>query len=287
MDRIRQADGTCISVFGCNTFFALQNAGLKSWVNAGNSAFHGGQLVVRRPVSRGWGFDFNYTLSHAIDIESSSESGAGASGAVIQDTFNPKASRNSSSFDIRHNVSANTVMELPFGAGKPILANIPGWANQIVGGWQVSSLVKYRSGLPMSITNGGVFPTNYLSAAVAVLRGGQSMPANGLGYDQTGTPSLFRNTNAINAFMGQYPGTVGVRNIIRGPQFTNVDLSLSKKFPIKEHHSINFRAEAFNAFNIVNFNSPSSISLASPSTFGQITSAQDARVMQFALRYEF
>jgi hypothetical protein len=66
-----------------------------------------------------------------------------------------------------------------------------------------------------------------------------------------------------------------------------VDLSVSKKFPIKERHSINFRAEAFNAFNLVNFNSPSSISLASPSTFGQITSAQDARVMQFALRYEF
>jgi hypothetical protein len=287
MDRIRLADGTCISVFGCNTFFALQNAGLKAWVNAGNSAFHGGQLVVRRPVTRGWGFDFNYTLSHAIDIESSSESGAGASGAVIQDTFSPKASRNSSSFDIRHNVSANTVMELPFGAGKPILANIPGWANQIIGGWQVSSLVKYRSGLPMSITNGGVYPTNYLSAAVAVLRPGQSMPANGLGYDQTGTPSLFRNTNALNAFMGQYPGTVGVRNIIRGPQYTNVDLSVSKKFPIKESHSIQFRAEAFNAFNIVNFNAPSSISLASPSTFGQLTSAQDARVMQFALRYEF
>jgi hypothetical protein len=178
-------------------------------------------------------------------------------------------------------------MELPFGAGKPILANIPGWANQIIGGWQVSSLVKYRSGLPMSITNGGVYPTNYLSAAVAVLRAGQSMPANGLGYDQTGTPSLFRNTNAINAFMGQYPGTVGVRNIIRGPQYTNVDLAVGKKFPIKEHHSIQFRAEAFNAFNIVNFNAPSSISLASPATFGQITSSQDARVMQFALRYEF
>jgi hypothetical protein len=288
MDRIRLSDGTCVSVFGCNTFFALQNAGLKSWVNAGNAAFHGGQLVVRRGVSKGWGFDFNYTLSHSIDLESSAEGGAGTSGAVIQDTFNPKGSRASSAFDIRHNVSANTVLEVPFGAGKPILGNIAGWANQIIGGWQVSSLVKYRSGLPLNITNAGVFPTNYLSSALAVIRPGASMPANGVGYDQTGTPSIFRNTNALQSFMGQYPGTVGTRGIIRGPQFTNVDLSLSKTFPLKgERQRVQFRAEAFNAFNIVNFNNPTTLSLASPSTFGEISGAGDARVMQFALRFEF
>src|SRR5205823_1411240 len=155
MDRVRLPDGsgTCAVVYGCNTFFALQNAGLKSWVNASNAAFHGGQLVIRRGVSSGWGFDFNYTLSHSIDIQSSAEGGAGSSGAVIQDTFSPKASRTSSDFDIRHNVSANTVIELPFGSGKPILGNISRWANQLIGGWQVSSLVKYRSGLPLTMTN--------------------------------------------------------------------------------------------------------------------------------------
>jgi hypothetical protein len=288
MDRIRRADGTCISVFGCNTFFALQNAGLKAWVNASNSAFHGGQLVIRRPVTKGWGFDFNYTLSHSIDIQSSAESGSGNNGAVIQDTFSPKASRASSDFDIRHNASANTVIELPFGTAKPFLGNIPAWANQIIGGWQVSSLVKYRSGMPVNITNGGVYPTNYLSAALAVLRPGTPMPANGVGFDQSGNPSVFRNTNASQAFMGQYPGTVGTRGIIRGPQFFNLDMSISKTFPLKwEHQRVQFRAEAFNALNKVNFNNPTTLSLANPSTFGQLTSAQDPRVMQFALRYEF
>jgi hypothetical protein len=289
MDRIRRPDGTCLSLYGCNTFFALQNAGLRAWVNASNSAFHGGQLVLRRAVNNGWGFDFNYTLSHAIDIQSAAEGGAGASGAVIQDTFSPKSSRASSDFDIRHNISANTVLELPFGAGKPILRSASGWLNQIVGGWQLSSLAKYRSGLPYSIQNGGVYPTNYLNQAIAVLRPGTAMPANGTGYDQTGAPSLFRNTNAYESFMGQYPGTVGTRNIVRGPGFKTVDLSVTKSFQVRERQRIQFRAEAFNAFNNVNFDNPTTtqLSLSSPSTFGQITSAQPARVMQFALRYEF
>ncbi len=299
MDRIRRTDGTCISVFGCNTFFALQNAGLEAWVNASNSAFHGGQLVVRRSIANGWGFDFNYTLSHSIDILSTAESGAGGTAglrpAVIQDTFNPKGARASSDFDIRHNITANTVVELPFGPGKPILPNISGWANQIIGGWQVSSLMKYRGGQPLSIQNGGVYPTNYLVSAISVLRPRTPMPANGVGYDQTGAPSLFRNTNAYQSFMGQYPGTVGTRDIIRGPGFTNVDLAVSKFFLLPwERQRIQFRAEAFNVFNNVNFDNPSNftaatatLSLASPGTFGQLTSAAAARVMQFALRYEF
>src|SRR5262249_20953632 len=160
------------------------------------------------------------------------ESGAGTSGAVIQDTFSPKASRASSDFDIRHNVTANSVIELPFGASKPLLANIPGWANQIIGGWQVSGVGKYRSGLPLNISNGGVYPTNYLSAALAVLRPNTTMPENGVGYDQTGNPSVFRSTNAYQSFMGQYPGAVGTRGIIRGPQFFNVDVAISKTFPL-------------------------------------------------------
>ncbi len=287
MDRERRADGTCISVYGCNTFFALQNAGMRAWVNAGNSSMHGGQLVIRRPVSAGWGFDFNYTLSHSIDIQSSAESGAGTGGAVIQDSFNPKSSRASSDFDIRHNISANSVVELPFGHRKALLSNAAGWLDRIVGGWQISTLVKYRSGLPLSISNGGVYPTNYLSSALAILKPGQSMPGNGLSKDQNGNPSLFRDTSAVKAFIGQYPGTVGVRDIVRGAPSFNCDLSIGKYFAMPaEGHRLQFRGEAFNAFNNVNFSSPG-LSLANPATFGQFSGAADARVIQFALRYEF
>jgi hypothetical protein len=87
--------------------------------------------------------------------------------------------------------------------------------------------------------------------------------------------------------MGQYPGTVGTRGIVRGAGLINFDLSLGKYFTLPfEGHRIQLRGEAFNAFNNVNFNTPN-LSLASPGTFGQFSAASPARVMQFALRYEF
>jgi hypothetical protein len=284
-DRVRQANGTCFSVFGCNTFFARQNAGMLAWVNASNPAFHGGELVLRRAVSNGWGFDFNYTFSKSMDIASGSESGGTS---TIQDTFNPNASRSVSDFDIRHNITANTVAELPFGKGKRFLNSAPGWVQQFVGGWQVSALTKFRSGLPLTISTGGVYPTNYLSSSLAILKPGATLPQTQIGFNEIGVPAVFPQTSAVRNFYGQFPGTVGARNLIRGPKQLNTDLSLGKRFLLPfEGHTLQVRAEAFNAFNAVNWDNPSSLTLANPTTFGQITGAAEARVMQFALRYEF
>jgi hypothetical protein len=284
-DRVRQANGTCFSAYGCNTFFARQNAGMLAWVNASNPAFHGGELVLRRPVTNGFGFDFNYTFSKSMDIASGSESGGTS---TIQDTFNPGASRAVSDFDIRHNITANSVYELPFGKGKAFFQNASGWADQIIGGWQVSGLTRFRSGLPLTISTGGVYPTNYLNSSLAILKPGATLPQTSVGFNEIGVPAVFANTSAVNSFYGQYPGTVGSRNLIRGPKQITVDLSLGKYFKTPfEGHRVQFRAEAFNAFNTVNWNNPSSLTLANPTTFGQITAAGDARVMQFALRYEF
>ena len=286
MDRER-VNGQCISVFGCNTFFANQNAGNQAWTNAGRSSFHGGQLTVRRPVTSGWGFDFNYTLSHSIDLASLAESAAGVGGGTIQDTFNPNGFRGPSDFDIRHNITANGVVELPFGKNKKMLANVPTWVDQVVGGWQMSTLWRFRSGLPANITNGGVFPTNYLNSAFAMLRPGVSLPESGNGFNQNGNPAIFRSTNALTNFMGQYPGGTGTRGIIRLAGMSNFDLSLGKYFQMPwEGHRVQLRAEAFNAFNNVNF-TDTSLNLATPSTFGQFTAVMPARVIQFALRYEF
>jgi hypothetical protein len=285
-DRVRQAGtGTCFSAYGCNTFFARQNAGMLAWVNASNPAFHGGELVLRRQVSSGWGFDFNYTFSKSMDIASGSESGGTS---TIQDAFNPGASRSLSDFDIRHNITANTVVELPFGKGKAFVHDIPAWANQIIGGWQVSALTKFRSGLPLTISTGGIYPTNYLSSSLAILKPGATLPQTKVGFNEIGVPGVFPDTSVVNNFYGQYPGTVGARNLIRGPRQLNTDLSLGKRFGLPwEGHSVQVRAEAFNAFNAVNWDNPSSLTLANPTTFGQITAAAEARVMQFALRYEF
>ncbi len=284
MDRVRQADGTCISAPGCNTFFALQSAGLQSYVNANNSSYHSGQIVLRRPVQSGWGFDFNYTLSHAIDIASSSEA---TGGTLLQDAYNPAASRASADFDIRHNITTNGVFDLPFGRRGKFLSNAPGWLNLAIGGWQVSGLFRYTSGLPTSISTGGVYPTNYLSGSIAILKPGEQMPESRVQYNQQGQPSIFPNTAVSTRFYGQFPGTVGARNAVRMAPVKNVDMSLAKFFPTPwEGHRVQLRAEAFNAFNNVNFNDLQ-LTLNNPGTFGRFNGARDARVMQFALRYEF
>lgn len=277
----------CIVITGCNTFFALQNAGMRAWVNAGNGSFHGGTLSVRRPLSNGFSFDFNYTLSHSIDTSSAAESGAGNGGAVIQDAFNPNAFRGSSDFDIRHNITANGLYELPFGKGKAFAGNANSVVDQIIGGWQISTLMRYRSGLPTTISNAGIYPTNYLNSALAILAPGSSAPESSLGYNQNGVPSIYRNTSAINSYVGQYPGETGQRAILRLAGLLNFDIAVAKTFSLPfEGHRLQLRGEAFNAFNNVNFFNPS-LRLDRSATFGDFQTALPARVMQFALRYEF
>jgi Carboxypeptidase regulatory-like domain/TonB dependent receptor len=291
-DRQRLPNGQCLSVTGCNTFFALQAAGVTSYANAGHANYQGLHIVLRRALTKGWGYDFNYTWSHSLDNSSYTEATIGS----IQDSFNPNSNRGPSDFDIRHNVTANFVVELPVGKGKMFLSGAPKVVDAILGGWQVSSLVTLRSGTPYNVSNGGVYSVNYLSSAIGILKPGASMPASAR-FDQNGIPSIFANTNAVNSFVGEYPGTTGTRGILRGPSFYNTDISVSKYFRLPwEGHLLFIRAEAFNAFNNVNFlaTAPNGAttgnlvnSLATPSTFGELGSAAEARVMQFALRYKF
>ena len=281
-DRVVQPNGQCLSVTGCYTFFARQNAGLPAWANADNPVYHGGTLVVRRTLSKGWGFDFNYTFSKSLDIAS----GGTGDSAGIQDAFHPKASRSYSTFDARHQITANGIAELPFGRGKLLLGNAAGWLDQVVGGWQVSVLGRFRTGQPVNVSTGGVYPTNYLNSSLAILKPGATLPEAKFAFNENGNPSLYP-LSSVSSFYGQFPGTTGSRGILRGPSSTNVDLSLGKTFRMPhEGHTLQLRAEAFNAFNLVNFTSPS-LTVSSPTTFGQLSGTSDPRVIQLALRYEF
>jgi hypothetical protein len=289
IDRIRSTKfPNCILVTGCNTVFAPQNAGNRTWMNVGFANYHAGTLSIRRPMKNGVGFDFNYTLSHSIDNSSASESGSGNGGAVIQDSFDYSAFRGSSDFDIRHNITANGIYELPFGKGKAFGSDVPTWMNQFIGGWQVNVIARYRSGLPTTIQNNGVYPTNYLTSAIAIPRPGVTAPATGQTYNQNGNPSVFADSaTALKSYIGQYPGRTGTRAIARLDDMMNFDLAAAKVFTLPfEGHRVLLRAEAFNAFNNVNF-FDARLRMDQPATFGDYQRAMPARVMQFALRYEF
>jgi len=238
----------------------------------------------RKPFSRGLSFDFNYTLSHSIDNGGGPEAGGGSAGGIMLNPYDYRAFRGSSDFDIRHNLNSNLLYELPIGQGKPLLSNAPGWLDQIAGGWQISGIMRYRSGLPTAVAYSGIWPTNFsfttLAYAVAPY-------TDKVGFNEFGNPSIFSTVKEAANWKPMLPGEVGTRAAVRLDGFVNTDIAVSKIFrmPI-EGHRLQFRAEAFNAFNNVNFTNLT-LDANSPSNFGQFTAATPARVMQFALRYEF
>jgi hypothetical protein len=255
------------------------------WMNAGEADYHGLTVAFRRQFSNDLQFDFNYTFSHSIDNGSATEAGAGEEGAAIQDIYNLSAFRGSSDFDIRHNFNANFLYGLPFGKGKALLHDAPAWVNQIVGGWQVSSVWRYSTPLPTAVEGDLAYNTNYWLSSLAVMN--TPTPSGGVHIDQNGIPSIFANTSASNNFQDQPPEGAGTRAALRLAPIFNVDAALTKSFKLPwEGKRLTFRAEAFNLFNHPNFTNPS-LSLESPQTFGEYQGTLEPRSMQFALRFEF
>jgi hypothetical protein len=307
IDRVRQANGSCLVSTGCNTFFPLQDSGVLAYTNAGKGAFHAMTVSVRRTVSNGWGYDFNYTWSHAIDNGSGSEgSSSGTTGGPtnVPNAFCTVCGMGPGNFDARHTINANAVVELPVGSGKRLLGNAPKVVNGILGGWQVSTLFTLRSGNPINCSASNQFNTNYLSSSWCILAPGISAPpASKLQFDQLGIPSMFANTNVGADFVPGYAGQVGYRGIVRGFKNWNDDMSLSKTFRIREGSQLSFRVEAYNITNTETFKDPTlSISQLAgtttaggfaafgSSTFGETSStatSANPRVLQMALRFTF
>jgi hypothetical protein len=309
-DRIRQGPGGgCLVKTGCNTFFPLQASDVLAYSNSGIANFHSMTVSLRRTVSNGWGYDFNYTLSHAIDNASGSEGSANAAGGNggptnVQNAFCPKCSSGPADYDARHTINANSVIELPVGRGKPLLGNAPKVVNGIVGGWQVSTLFTFHTGNPITCTASGIFNSNYLSSALCILGPGVvNPPASKLQFDNLGIPSIFSNVSAGNDFVPGYAGQVGYRGMQRGLPFWNDDLSLNKVFKIGERKQVSFRVEAYNLMNKETFANPTLSITPIPGTtsagtyaafgssvFGEITKTSSAaapRVLQMALRFTF
>ncbi len=262
--------------------------------NLGASSYHGMLLTLRKRLSRGLEFDFNYTFAHSLDNQSSVANST--FGGLICDLTNLRTCRGNSDFDIRHIINVNGIYELPFGRGRAIGGNVPSWLNAVIGGWQVSGIYSYRSGLPFSTTTGS-FPVGFFLDSPATLNNANASVLRQRIHDADGgTIQFFGDSKAVfdsdNVTSGalRYPrhGEIGNRNILRSSGFWNVDTSLQKTFrtPWAEGHELRVIWQAFNAFNHNSFALPA-INITA-TTFGQITgSASAPREMQFALRYQF
>jgi len=169
--------------------------------------------VWRRPVTNGWGFDFNYTWSHSLDNVSGAESDT--TGTGVQDAFNPDGYRGPSNFDIRHNVTANAVVELPFGHQKHFLKTAPGWVDAILGAG------RYRCWLRCGLARRSISATpacihELPVGGARILRPGATMPTTTCSPTRRASRASYFDS-AVNSFEGQDPGTVGTRGILRFP----------------------------------------------------------------------
>ena len=232
---------------GRNIFFHPQYGALSAFSSIARSDYHAGTLTVRERLGRSLTMDFNYTLSHSFDDASGLQTSGGYGEAFILNPLRQHDQFAESDFDIRHIINANAVWELPFGRGRKFFGNAGSIGNAVIGGWQLSGIYRWNSGLPISTPyDDARWATNWNAQSNTVrISPVKSCPTRGgklFGCNELAAYKSFRNA---------FPGETGDRNVLRLPGYINLDLGLGKSFnmPWSEKQKLQVRFEAFNVTN--------------------------------------
>lgn len=200
-----------------------------------------------------------------------------------QDSYDIKSEYGLAALDRRHILTGNYVYELPFYRGDR------GIKGMLLGGWQVSGIATYQTGLPFTATTSS-FDAAGLGNSPARISGNRPNLLCDPNQGAPQSPQEWFNTScfADNPNPGDvipnFPGSAG-RSIIQGPPTKRVDFTLSKNFRFTENMRLQLRAEAFNLFNWTN---PRSLSTnVTSSTFGQVLTYRDPRTMQLGAKFYF
>src|SRR5262249_20289761 len=244
--------------------------------------------VIKR-ASRGLTFKTNYTYAKTLDFNSGGSSNASTNQPkAVLNPFNLGLSRGISAFSLRHAFNANFGYQLPFGQGQRFGSAATGWVNTLIGGWQWNGILNITSGFPFTPqiganvsgtgdTDNPDVPNRNPNFTGPVILGVEGFKKTGRYFDPA-------------AFSIPLSGTFGnvSRGSFTGPAMTTIDTSLFKKINISEQVNLQFRAEAFNVLNHVNFSEPNTIVFQGnniSSSAGVITStATTSRQIQFALK---
>ena len=184
-------------------------------------------------------------------------------------------------------------------------ASVPHWTDEMIGAWELSGIAEFHTGEPWATTS-NAFVASYSNDAPAIFVGtNSSVIKNHVTKIPGGGVSDFSNaTDTARTVHRTCWLQIGPRNQMTGPRFFNANMGLQKTFPLyKEALNLKFRADAFNALNHPNFNSPienayngfDQTDYQRKSGFGAISSTfsppgnlnSGARVLQLSLRVEY
>jgi len=254
----------------------------------GWSNYNALQLRVQKRMSRGLQFQANYAYSHSLDTGTSRGWGSGGV-ETYQNAYSPASNYASSATDIRHFLVGQVTYELPFGAGRQYA--LRGVANQIAGGWRVSSIMQWHTGLAFtpSLPNNGSISKASIDPGLSVCWS-CTLYAVKVGDPYAGghnAPGLWFNPAAYAA---PAAGTFGqnLRDSLYGPHFFNMDFGIGKTFSITERVRFEFRADAYNVLNHIDFGNPNSqINTATAGMIVGTDIANSPRVFQLGGKLSF
>ena len=252
------------------------------------------QATLRQRLSRGFSYTVNYTLAHALSDGDGFYGTPGIAGQnAPEDGYNPRGSYGDSDTDIRHNLSAVVSYEFPFGHGREYAAHLNRVADEIIGGWDLSTTLTAYSGYPVTI----ISPANDQVFSSGRQRANQYRPMvihnrslnHWFGTDPSATPCTQPGVdNGVCAYGAETLGGFGTAaaNTERAPGYRQVDASIFKNFSTFRGQVLTFRLDDFNVGNMSSYGNPSFNVTAG--NFGQISSVlSPPQELQLSLQYKF
>jgi len=280
--------------------FPLYTAGPAS---NGNQSYNALQMVLKRKLSQGLDGQVSYVYSKCLSnspgyFGTSSWGGNGTQTSMglpgWQNIYDARSDWGPCYYDTTHALSAFASYAIPVGRGKQFGHDINSIADAVVGGWEVSPIVSWHSGFAITPILGGfgdpsgangagiLFDVSRPDCSGPVTYPKKTVSVAGSSYIQWFSTSTFSQPVA-----GSY-GNCGVGSV-RGPRYSDVDLSVHKDFRITERTGLEFRTEFINLFNhpVLDFaGGPSAFALSS-GVMGQINASQGERNIQFAIKFHF
>jgi predicted heme/steroid binding protein len=264
--------------------------------NVANSIYNALQVTWNRRFANDLQFGFSYTYSKSMDNGSNQRD-------VVPDTYNPGLLWGPSEFDARHIVAINYLYQLPF------FRHSSGFTGKALGGWQISGITQFQTGLPCSVAAGNDYAGVGLDSNFGCGVNGQLWVVNGspkiIGtFGPNGQWFATTNPDGSPIFTAPAAGTFNsqlVRDLIYQPGFQNWNVGLFKTFALSEKRGFQFRAEAYNIWNHPNWCANSGCSgttnigldPTNTKTFGKVltkgsgSSGQGERNLQLSLRFYF